>query len=261
MTWGGVHFVFLNNEPTYSFEASGYNGSDARKEKFIIESAIPWLERDLSAARKSGKPIVLIYHKPSEFKGTNGITRGVFERIVKKYKVSLVLWGHLHSYGGEVDYFGGAPAIFSGSASTQTYLIAEFDMASETVEVSLSKGGNIQEMPIIGSYPLFTPSEDIAVTQSGYEIKFVNNGGYNAKFSVQYTTADGVLTKKSSSSLATGRTWSVKVPSNAINVRSSAIAYTGLVWNRTPTIFNLVTQSARCLKTYGTTISRKWGDC
>lgn len=157
-TIGGVHFVFLNNEPTYGFRATG---GGWLPELMFIHPAIPWLEADLARARAAGQAIVLVYHKPGEFTQADGFTRDQFERIVVKYKVSLVLWGHAHEEGIESQYwvFGNAPALFSGSASTQTYLIARFDPARGYADVYLSKKGNIDDMPLVASVPLRTPVE------------------------------------------------------------------------------------------------------
>lgn len=260
----GVHFVFLNNEPTYSFEASGYNAADARTERFNIKSAIPWLDADLSRARAAGKPIVLVYHKPSEFKETDGYTRARFEDLVRKYKVSLIFWGHYHQNGvaPQASTFGGAPAVYSGSASTQTYLIANFDALRGYADVYLSKKGSIDAMPLVVRASLKSPVESTKPEPKSYDVRFVNNGGYVAFFRLQYATAQGQQIQHDSGNKAVGQAWSVVVPAGATGVRATAWAKSGLVWDPWPTVFtNQPASSLRCFKVYGTTLHRKWGDC
>lgn len=259
----GVHFVFLNNEPTYSFEASGYNGSEARNERFKIASAISWLDANLAQARANGKPIVLVYHKPGDFKETDGFTRARFEEMVRKYKVSMIFWGHLHGAGSapQRHVFGGATAVFSGSASTQTYLIAKFDKIKGQVNVYLSKKGNIDNMPLVVSAPLMSPKENLAPDPQPYKVSFVNNGGYVAAFRLQYYNASGQWFQFDSGNKAVGQGWETTVPAGATNVQAMSWAKTGLVWEPWRMIFSIPATGDRCLKTYGTTLNAKWGDC
>lgn len=259
----GVHFVFLNNEPTYSFSAEGYNAGDARRERFRIESAIPWLDVNLARARAQGKPIVLIYHKPAEFKETNGFTRARFESMVSKYKVSMIFWGHVHKSGTapQLATFGGAASVYSGSASTQTYLIAKFDSVKGYADVYLSKKGDIDAMPLVVRAQLKSPTEVLKPDPQPFDISFINNGGYNAQFRLQYTNASGQFIQESTGAKMVGQGWTQSVPAGATNVEATAWAKTGLVWEPWRTIFSIQPAGPRCLKTYGTSLNAKWGDC
>ncbi|WGS46889.1 metallophosphoesterase [Burkholderia sp. JSH-S8] len=262
-TIGGVHFVFLNNEPTYSFQAGGYNAADARRERFIIESAIPWLDVDLANARAQGKPIVLVFHKPGEFADAAGRAR--FEGMVKKYKVSLIFWGHVHTLGtaAQGHRFGGAVAMFSGSASTQTYLISKFDPTAGFAEVYWSKRGNIDGMPLIERVPLVAPVEGLAPTpeQQPYKIRFVNNGGYIARFKLRYIDANGRESITETGDKVVGAGWEPTVPVGATGVVAQARGNTGLLWNLWPLIFSQQVTKAGCFKTYGTTLNMGWSGC
>jgi len=124
------------------------------------------VDKDLQKARAAGKAIVLVHHKPfDEFKGSDGFTKDMFEAMVKKYSVSAIFLGHLHTKGGEVGTFGGATTIYSGSASTQTYLLVYFDQTQKVASAYLVKSGDTSgNKPKVASFTLKTPKEDLPPT-------------------------------------------------------------------------------------------------
>ncbi|QVW25164.1 metallophosphoesterase [Pseudomonas hormoni] len=143
-SFGDVHLVQLNNEPTYSVNfSSGFFNT----ENYEINDALDWLERDLRQARAQGKIILLNMHKPDEWKGSaEQIER--FKKMIERYEVTAVFAGHMHSRPGKYtrwntrQYFGEVPVFLSGSSSHQTYLIASFAPDRKTLTVHQVNGNN-----------------------------------------------------------------------------------------------------------------------
>jgi hypothetical protein len=144
-SFGDVHLIQLNNEPTYSVNFS--SGFPWSKVNFEISDSLDWLERDMKEARNQGKIILLNMHKPDRWKGSpEQIAR--FKEMIERYKVTAVFAGHLHNSPGQFygwnrkDYFGDVPIFLSGGASNQTYLIASFAKDRKTLTVHQVSGNN-----------------------------------------------------------------------------------------------------------------------
>jgi cytolysin (calcineurin-like family phosphatase) len=249
---GQIHYVFLNNDPTYSFKAGSIENS------FSIQSAIPWLDRDLQRARAAGKVIVLVHHKPfEEFSQSNGFTKDMFEAMVKKYNVSAIFLGHLHKNAGKVGSFGGATTIYSGSASTQTYLLVYFDQIEKVASAYLVKSGDTSaNKPKVATFSLKAPKENLPntpVSQSVY-VTFKNLGGYVAKLKVSYP---GGSYEKDLNVQEDALFETPVVPVGSVTV--TAQAYTGLAWEPLRTIISTaVSDNSICTVVWGTTLNTQW---
>ena len=149
---GDVHFVQLNNEPTYSDRIS----HPLNPTTFEITDSLDWLEQDLKAARAKGQIILLNMHKPGYWKGSSEqIAR--FRQIVADYKVTAVFAGHVHEDAGGFQggyYFGDVPLFLSGAASQQTYLIASFSKDRKSVTVDLVKGNHWPSRTFVQTIPV-----------------------------------------------------------------------------------------------------------
>lgn len=255
---GSIHYVFLNNEPTYSFTSSGLSSSS-----FIIQSAIPWLDRDLQKARAAGKAIVLVHHKPfNEFKGSDGFTKDMFEAMVRKYSVSAIFLGHIHSNGGKVDTFGGATTIYSGSASTQTYLLVSFDQTQKTANAYLVKNGDTSgNKSKVTSFQLKTPKEDLPIStdiKQSVRIALKNLGGYVAKLKVTYP--NGGAYERDLLVAEDGIFDTPAVPVGSVNV--TVQVYTGWVGEPLRTVMNTnVNGHSACWVMWGTTYNSPIAPC
>jgi len=255
---GSVHYVFLNNEPTYSFTSAGLSSS-----AFKIQSAIPWLDRDLQKARAAGKAIVLVHHKPFDgFQGSDGFTKDMFEAMVRKYSVSAIFLGHLHTNGGEVGTFGGATTIYSGSASTQTYLLVYFDQAQKVASAYLVKSGDTSgNKPKVASFSLKTPKEDLPPTaniKQSIRIALKNLGGYVAKLKVTYP--DGGVYEQDVPVQQDAIFDTPAVPVGSVNV--TVQVYTGLAWEWLRTVLNTnVRNGSACWVMWGTTYNAPIAPC
>ncbi|WP_310611514.1 metallophosphoesterase [Limnohabitans sp.] len=250
---GSIHYVFLNNEPTYSFTSGG----------FKIQSAIPWLDRDLQKARAAGKAIVLVHHKPfDEFKGSDGFTKDMFEAMVRKYSVSAIFLGHLHSNGGKVGTFGGATTIYSGSASTQSYLLVDFDQDQKAANAYLVKSGNTSgSKPRVATFNLKTPKENLPTTpdlKQSVRIALKNIGGYVAKLKVTYP--DGGVYEQDVPVQQDAVFDTPSVPVGSVNV--TVQVYTGIAWDWLRTVLNTnVLSHSACWVMWGTTYNAPIESC
>ncbi|WP_224243479.1 metallophosphoesterase [Hyalangium gracile] len=124
---GDVHFVQLNNHPSYARTWDGWNFSEARRDYFTIRSALSWLRFDLTLATSRGKKIILNLH---DFDTDAG--NAEFKDILAAYPVSAIYSGHEHSHFGRIQelgpYAGGKmlPVFRSGAAHYGTFMVARF---------------------------------------------------------------------------------------------------------------------------------------
>ncbi|MFI8646374.1 metallophosphoesterase family protein [Pseudomonas iridis] len=153
-TFGDVHLVQLNNEPTYSVKfASGF---PLFRVNFEITDALDWLERDLQKARSQGKIILLNMHKPDRWQG-NSKQIARFRAMVERYQVTAVFAGHYHNDPGGYtswrtrEYFGDVPVFLSGGASNQTYLIASFAADRKSFNVHQVSNNNWPSRKVIAT--------------------------------------------------------------------------------------------------------------
>lgn len=144
-SFGDVHMVQLNNEPTYTVNFS--SGNPLAPTGFEITPALDWLEKDLQKAREQGKIIILNMHKVYDWNGSDAqLSR--FKQMIEQYKVTAIFGGHDHwGAGAFFDWgmekrFGKVPVFLSGSASQQTYLIASFSSDRQSLEVNIVKRSN-----------------------------------------------------------------------------------------------------------------------
>jgi cytolysin (calcineurin-like family phosphatase) len=144
-TMGNVHWVQLNNEPTYEVKFTAGNPFLFNKREYEITHALDWLERDLQAARAQGKIIILNMHKPNrwsanEWKGDSRMIHR-FREMIERYGVVAVFAGHLHSHLGkyttESRTFGKVPVYLSSAAFRGGYLIATLSEDNAWLTVSV----------------------------------------------------------------------------------------------------------------------------
>ena len=115
----GVHFIQLQNYPSFEANWDGWNSAKARREYFTMEPDWEWLETDMYNARKRGDAIVVMAHQ--------GPWHHDFDRMMRQYDVSAYFAGHLHgtlgrsgsaSYSNTKDSYSEAvPRFRSGAAS------------------------------------------------------------------------------------------------------------------------------------------------
>lgn len=89
--YGDVHYVSLNTD--YE-ELSGWRPT-------MMEDEAAWLDKDLAAAKKAGKRLVVLMHRPpwdSPYNGTLDVNGKYFMPIFDKYNVPLVFTAHEHCY-------------------------------------------------------------------------------------------------------------------------------------------------------------------
>jgi cytolysin (calcineurin-like family phosphatase) len=121
---GDVHFVQLNNYPTYT--RVWLRTLPNREDWYDIQSSITWLRDDLQTAVTDGKVLIANFHDW----GSADVT--AFRDVLDDFPVSAVYAGHYHSiYGRYTEsgpYTDGAsvPVLLSGSAHYGTMLVSRF---------------------------------------------------------------------------------------------------------------------------------------
>jgi cytolysin (calcineurin-like family phosphatase) len=131
---GKVHFIQLQNFPSYTDDWNSWNAGSARRDFYFIKPSFFWLKNDLAIARNRGDIIIVNLHDY----GGNFIEPYIteFNDILIKYGVSAVFAGHIHSDCGKCGTIGNSdiPYFRSGAASYQDYLVADIDNNQMTVK-------------------------------------------------------------------------------------------------------------------------------
>lgn len=263
-----VHFVQLNNYPTYTTSYSNFRSDRGRRYTVEINDALAWLESDLIEARNAGQAIILNMHDPSQQWGADA-GREAFLELIQTYGVSAVFAGHVHSSVGREGNLGGVPLFYSGSSSYSQYVLVDFfadEMVVQPVDSSsvdhadyLSSGrwrfGTADRVPLDKTVP---PTPHEAVSPGG-RVTFFNEGGYVARFTLTYML-DGEQVQHETGNILLGNKRSFAIPSMATDIRAFGEANTGLIWDPWGEIFDqsYATPPSICLKAYGTTLDRKW---
>lgn len=253
-----VHFVQLNNFPTYTRSWSSYVSGKARRYAFNITSSLGWLEKDLAKARSQGKAIIINFHDPyDKWESTE------FKNIIEKYRVSAIFFGHYHNnlgiYRNRAKY-GNVPAFYCGSSIRHKYLLVNFTNDQLIVDKVYSDDGGVRRERD-GAYSLITVREDIQPPPSDGSITFFNEGGYVAKYELVYYL-DGKKKTHETGKLALGNKKTYTLPGRATRIRVKGMAMTGLVWDPWKTIFDesVSNVTTKCYKSYNTTLNPKWNN-
>lgn len=134
--YGGIHYVQLQNYPSYTVTLDHWAAST-----IYIGSSINWLENDLKNAAARGKVSVLNFHDPDDFKSaTSAADKAKIRDWIDKYKVIAVFNGHTHRYGvsnenGGDPVFGNAPVFNSGALFLGDFLLLKVENQCFTVSV------------------------------------------------------------------------------------------------------------------------------
>lgn len=262
---GKIHFVQLQNYPTYATTWNRWNTEKARRDFYSITSSMQWLKNDLAIARNNGNIIIVNMHDYGDHFSNNP----EFVNIITTYGVSAVFSGHIHSDCGFVGNIATIPHFRSGSSTYLDYLLVKFDTESNRMfieKIVNDKAGNDSLTQTIGDYslnanvpvpPLPVPSKDSYVT-------FFNEGGFVAQFELYYTKANGDSICEKTGDMALGNKKTYTIPGDATKIRIFAKECTGLAWAWWKTVFdiNLPEPPNKCYKLYGTTLSPGWNnDC
>lgn len=137
-----VRIIQLNNSPHYTNEWSSYEThSDNRRFPCTIINSLRWLEVQLYKAAEKNKAVIVCMHKPytkwaknfgkdkkKQKKENELASKNVaeFQKLIKKYKVSAVFWGHVHDHIGYDMEIDNIPHFSCGSTSQRKYLGLHF---------------------------------------------------------------------------------------------------------------------------------------
>ncbi len=260
---GNVHFVQLHNYPTYERSWDGWNFGKARRDHYEIRSSMYWLENDVIAARNNGDVIILNMHDYGDKFSNNA----EFTRIVNTYGVTAVYSGHIHSSIGYVGKIGNSDHFRSGSSTYQDYLLVEYDLGAGQMivkKISNDLKGNYTIDSTVGSYPVIANVPNPPFTPIGPEttITFFNEGGFEARFYLEYDERNGTRIKEETGKMLLGNKKIYVLPPGSKNVHVKGEENTGLVWEGWRKVFdkNYIIPPNNCFKLYGTTLNPKWNN-
>ena len=263
---GRVHFVQLQNFPSYQDDWNSWDAGAARRNFYFITSSFNWLRNDLAIARNRGDVIIVNLHDYHDNFVEPGVT--IFNNLMLQYGVSAVFAGHIHQSCGLIHHIGDIPVFRSGSASFQDYLVSDIDPAQKTMLV------HKMACPLDGYYEFTSdkwscalndtvPNPPLPVPPLEGHITVFNEGGFVAKFKLQYTE-NGEPRSFETGDMPIGNKKTYILPPHAKDVWLQAWEQTGLVWEGWRQVFDLRFSSPpnQCFKLYGTTLNPKWNnDC
>lgn len=148
---GGVHFIQMNNYPSYRTHFKGWNFLGARMDHYSIRSAFAWLQKDLTRARAAGKTIIVNFHDFDQH--MSHAARDRLRAMMAQHKVAGVFWGHIHELVGRSGNGGQTPGFRSGSSAYNTYLLVHFrdNKLHEVSVIDSSYGGvSVRETYLLG---------------------------------------------------------------------------------------------------------------
>ncbi|WP_392435874.1 hypothetical protein ACF3VQ_21585 (plasmid) [Yersinia sp. HM-2024] len=120
---GDVHFVQMNNYPTYAVELYHY----ANKTVHVTKS-INWLENDLRKANTRGKASIINFHDAYQHikTNTNAEEKLRLEEMIKDYNVMALFSGYSHNAGeSSYGFLQGVKNYNSGALFKGNYLKVE----------------------------------------------------------------------------------------------------------------------------------------
>ena len=133
---GDLHFVQLNNYPTYEVELDHYINRS-----IYITKSLNWLEKDLENALSRGKATILNFHDVHEHfkKNINESDRIRLDGMIKKYNVIAIFSGHTHNpTETNVNFLNNVKNYNSGALYKGDYLFVK--VKGKCIDVSIYNG-------------------------------------------------------------------------------------------------------------------------
>jgi cytolysin (calcineurin-like family phosphatase) len=252
-TFDDIVFIQLNNYPEYEKTIPHFNYARWTHETVTIKSALPWLDKQMSSARRQGKAIVLMMHIPQGGEE--------FQRLVDRYEVSAIFAGHFHQFAGKFGAMGmtRVPVYLSGSADQRTYLALEWE-GPTSGDLTIALARNNATPQAIDTIALKKPFKHLPPRTYPFDVKVYNKGGYEASYGLTYRVGGQQQVQKAYLLLAQGHTF--KVPGDATEVRLEAWTNTGVLWNQWNRFIDMgLADEYACVETWGTTWHPGWGYC
>lgn len=254
--WANVTVIQVNNNPGYAARVEGFSGSRAMNEVINVQPSVRWLDHQLSRARKLGRNIIVMMHKPE----------GVHEvaDLLNRYSVTAVFAGHLHRGKGCGPGFGDYDGLFcfSGSASQRSYMLLEdVDGAGHELRVYLVRKNDPESMTFAASVPLENKVDWIEPKEYPFKVRVQNQGGFEAGFWASYKIGSASHSFEAYRQIGSG--YEFTFPAGAHSVRLHGAAYTGVVWNKWDDIFyeRLNVTRDYCFVVWGTTFNNYSNHC
>lgn len=132
---GNLHFVQLQNYPTYSRDILSWN----RELDIYITNSLAWLDKDLAQARARGKHIVLNFHDGNDhfINESTEAQKKYFKQIINKYKVAAIFIAHIEipkQLVGFENIYGSVPVFVSAALYNGGYYLVSADSQGLTID-------------------------------------------------------------------------------------------------------------------------------
>ncbi|MFK0314442.1 metallophosphoesterase [Pseudomonas sp. NPDC090233] len=155
MSFGRVRLIQLNNEPTYKVRfSSGLPWPLQRNHDFNITSSLDWLEVQLKESYRHGQVTLVNLHQPDEWDGDRQ-ERQRFRSMLQHYRVNAVFAGHYHKEAGHFSSAGSYSTYLSGSASQETYLLAELSDDADFLTIKCVRNNNWSSAEVLDRIKLY----------------------------------------------------------------------------------------------------------
>lgn len=170
--WGNVHFVGLNSNGSFAFNATTPTSSDPQ---------MRWAYNDLRASTQPWK--VLFFHHSGWSAGSHSTSQNIVDNFVKMGEAAgadLVIWGHSHVY----ERWNRKPGFYPG---TQVYTIGNGGQRSTTACTSTSPGPGCAAKNAV-SEAGFLLAE---VNGNSMTVKYINQNGANPDTIIMQSNGPG----------------------------------------------------------------------
>jgi len=147
--YNGVHFVQLQNYPTYRVELTSWTA------RYIwIDRSLSWLHEDMRLARLRGMSAIIVnFHQDNDFFSRTATVaeRLQFRAIMNTYTPLAIFVGHQHQFAREEHHddplFGNVNVYRTGAAFEAKAHIVTYDNKKLTISEMEEKGGVLEQLP------------------------------------------------------------------------------------------------------------------
>jgi hypothetical protein len=164
---------------------------------------------------------------------------------------------------GSVWAIGSAPAGAGGSAVNQWRGRAGWSTLAGGAGDVISVDGKGVAWIVARDHSIWhcSTGDVLPLPTLGARVSFFNEAGYVSRYSVSYVL-DKKPYAKSTGNISLGNKQFIDIPPNSINIVVKGEGKTGLVWEPWRTTFEqkYSRPTAKCFKSYGTTLDQKWNN-
>jgi len=184
----GVHFVQLQNFPSYHVELTAWTGRYA-----LVSTSISWLREDLRLARLRGvKDIILNFHQDNDqfHAWSNYWLTTQFRAIIETFKPLVIFAAHRHNFEKQTyvndSLFGNVTVYRTAAAHDARVHLVTYNNGTLTIKEVDAKSGQIKELNTYKQGPQAAPPICRSPHKSGipgtiYATQFMPDSHWNIR--------------------------------------------------------------------------------